>query len=113
MRISDWSSDVCSSDLGLVPDRSPGSHGGAQHVAGRELHHAALGNQPCGLRALTRARRPQKNDVQRRPPRKRAFLMSPSYWCASRWLWIWVTVSIVTFTTISRLARKSVVSGKN
>src|SRR3546814_4076154 len=105
MRISDRISCVCSSDLGLGldPDRSPGGHGAAQHVAGRELHHAALGNQPCGLRALARASRPQKNDVQRRPPRKRAFLMSPAYWCASRWLWIWVTVSIVTFTTISRL----------
>ena len=63
--------------------------------------------QPLGLGALAGARRPQKDDVHRPPqrplPRSRAFLMRPSYWWASRCAWIWVTVSSVTDTTISRL----------
>ena len=33
-------------------------------------------------------------------PRSFDFLISPSYWCASRWDWICATVSIVTDTTI-------------
>ena len=32
-----------------------------------------------------------------------AFLIRSPYWWAIRWLWIWLTVSIVTLTTISRL----------
>ena len=38
-----------------------------------------------------------------RPPFSFAFLIRSPYWCASRWLWICVTVSIVTLTTIKRL----------
>ena len=40
---------------------------------------------------------------RRRPPFSFAFLIKSPYWCAIKWLWIWLTVSIVTLTTISRL----------
>ena len=33
--------------------------------------------------------------------------MRSPYWCAIKWLWIWLTVSIVTLTTISRLVPPS------
>ena len=36
-----------------------------------------------------------------------AFLIRSPYWCAIKWLWIWLTVSIVTLTTISRLVPPS------
>src|SRR3546814_6464186 len=67
MRISDWSSDVCSSDLrlGLEADRGSRLDRGAQHVARRELDHAMLLLEARRLRTLTRPRRAQQNDVQR------------------------------------------------
>ena len=46
---------------------------------------------------------PEQDEVHPRRPRSLAFLISPSYWCASRCEWICATVSIVTLTTISRL----------
>src|SRR3546814_5448918 len=47
MRISDWSSDVCSSDLLLRADRG---QAGNQHqfVGGRQLHHLARRQQRAG-----------------------------------------------------------------
>src|SRR3546814_14696918 len=74
MRISDWSSDVCSSDL----DGRPRLHRGAQHVAGGQLHHAPLFLEPAGLRALARPRRAEQDDVHRRLPLSFAFLMRRS-----------------------------------
>ena len=51
-------------------------------------------------------RRAEKDYSHLRPrvdaPRSLAFLISPSYWCATRWLWTWATVSIVTLTAISK-----------
>ena len=76
---------------------------GAQHVAGRELHETVFLFEPLRLGALAGARRPEKDQVHQRRPRSRAFLISPSYWCASRCEWICATVSIVTLTTIKRL----------
>ena len=89
--------------LALLAELAARRHGGAQHVAGRELDHAALLLQPLGLGALAGAGRPKKDDVHRAFPRSRAFLMRPSYWWASRCDCTWVTVSSVTETTISRL----------
>src|SRR3546814_12769637 len=37
MRISDWSSDVCSSDLGLQPEKAPGQ------VTVRSMHQCRTG----------------------------------------------------------------------
>src|SRR3546814_19662077 len=89
--------------LALRPTSVP-ADGGAEHVAGRQLDHPALGLQPARLSSLTRPRGTQQNDVHRaRPPFSLAFLMRSPYWWAMRWLWICVTVSIVTLTTISRL----------
>src|SRR6185295_13635898 len=89
--------------LGLLAELAARGYRGAQHVAGRELDHALLGLQALRLGALSSARRSQKDDVHRPRPRRRAFLMRPSYWWASRCAWIWVTVSRVTETTIRRL----------
>ena len=90
-----------------LPISVPGGLGGAQHVAGRELHQPVLLDEDPRLRPLARSRRAQQDDVHRlgfpRPlPRRRDFSISPSYWCASMWDWICVIVSIVTDTTISR-----------
>ena len=58
--------------------------------------------EDLGLRALARARRADQDNVHFRfAPLSLDFLMSPSYWCASRWLCTCATVSIVTLTTIS------------
>src|SRR3546814_5620699 len=116
MRISDWRSDVVSSDLDRVGDqfagvhdplrltaeRGAGCHRLAQHLAGRELADAVGFLEPLRLGTLARSRRAQQNQVQPRLPRIFDFLISPSYWCARRCDWTWVTVSIVTVTTISR-----------
>ena len=52
--------------LGLEPDRRAAGARLAQHVAGRQLDHAAFGLEPGGLGALARAGRAQKYDVHRR-----------------------------------------------
>ena len=49
--------------LGLEPDRRARLDRRAQHVAGRQLLHAAFVDQTLGLGALARARRAQKNDI--------------------------------------------------
>ena len=49
--------------LGLQPDRAARLDRGAQHVAGRELDHAAVRVEPARLGALARARRPQQDDI--------------------------------------------------
>ena len=43
--------------LGLQADRRSRLDGGAQHVAGRQLHHAAIGDQALRLGPLAGARR--------------------------------------------------------
>ena len=70
---------------------------------GRKLDQPATRGELLGLRSLARPRRPQQDQVHIRlvAPLSFAFLMRPSYWCASRWLWICATVSIVTLTAIS------------
>ncbi len=54
--------------LGLEADRRAGLDGGAQHVAGRELDHAALGHEALGLRALAGAGRTKQDDVHALTP---------------------------------------------
>src|SRR3546814_6733943 len=51
MRISDWSSDVCSSDLPQPRRPEPRSHAGAAAAgAGKRLsHHSAEGERPMSL----------------------------------------------------------------
>jgi len=69
-----------------------------------QLHHAAVGDQALGLGPLAAGRRAEQDQVHRPfPPRSFDFLIRPSYWCASRCDWIWLMVSTVTLTTISRL----------
>src|SRR5690606_12864823 len=99
--------DIVRNQFALVQDgldpqaqRRAGRHGGAQHVAGRELRQSARPGQDLGLGALAGTRGPEQHKVQRRAPRNFDFLSSPSYCCATRWLWICATVSIVTETTI-------------
>ncbi|PAV70292.1 hypothetical protein WR25_11086 [Diploscapter pachys] len=53
--------------LRLQPDGRARLHRSAQHVAGRQLHHAARGHQPLRLGALARPRRPEKDDVHACP----------------------------------------------
>ena len=79
--------------------RTPG-HFGAQHVTGGDLGDPVGEFQPLCLRALARAWRAQKDQVQRSRPRVRFFLIRPSYWWASKWDCIWVIVSMVTDTMI-------------
>ena len=50
--------------LGLDADRGAAGDGLAQHVAGRQLDHAARRLQPRRLRPLARARRAQQDDIQ-------------------------------------------------
>src|SRR3546814_10878140 len=64
MRISDWSSDVCSSDLaaihdrlGLAPNLRAGSHGHAQHLACGKLGNGVAFDQAPRLRSLSCSRR--------------------------------------------------------
>src|SRR3546814_11496286 len=93
MRISDWSSDVCSSDLHdrlrLAAELAARGSGSAQHIASRELDQIVPLFQALGLSSLARARRSQQNDIHPRRPLSFYFLIRPSYWCASRWAWIW------------------------
>src|SRR3546814_2112701 len=50
MRISDWSSDVCSSDLGGAPDAGPLAHGGeGRHADPAGRTHAALAQRLYAL----------------------------------------------------------------
>src|SRR5690606_6413249 len=86
--------------LGLLSDfRSRGDRG-AKHVAGRKLNETVFVLKPLGLGALAGAGRSEKDQFHRLAPRNFDFLISPSYWCASRWLCTWDTVSIVTLTTM-------------
>ena len=84
----------------------------AQHVAGRQLDDSVSLFQYFSLGAFTGTRRSEQYDVhksswwQQRYPRRPfnfALRIKPSYWCASKWLWICATVSIETTTTINRL----------
>src|SRR3546814_10710317 len=52
MRISDWSSDVCSSDLGLVAGQHglPGMPIGNAEGAGGERHGGHQGQQRCQVK---------------------------------------------------------------
>src|SRR5690606_28691364 len=89
--------------LGLEPDLCACRDRGAQHVACGQLYEPPAGRDLLGLGSLPRPRRAQQDQYHMRlvAPRSFAFLISPSYWCANRWLWIWATVSMVTLTAIS------------
>ena len=84
-------------DLGLGPDCR------AQHVSGRELWNAVLVDQSLCLCPLPRPWRPKQYQphLPLFPPRSFDFLISRSYWWATRWPWICATVSSVTLTTMS------------
>src|SRR3546814_16756839 len=68
MRISDWSSDVCSSDLQQFPRLFPGPLPGAATLAGRsgggESH--CRGTGPLSASALSGAREKRKTERTRR-----------------------------------------------
>src|SRR6185312_9681434 len=83
-------------DLGSSLDRR------AQHVTRRQLGNAVPLDQPLRLRSLARSGRSEQNQPHLffLPPRSFDFLISPSYWCATRCPWICATVSSVTLTTI-------------
>ena len=85
------------------PISRAGRHFGPQHVAGGDLHQPVELLEPLGLSAFAGARRSKQDQIHRVRPFTRDLRISPSYWCASRWDWICVTVSIVTETTIIRL----------
>ena len=90
--------------LGALPNLAASFHLGPQHIPRRDLHHAARLLQTLGLGPLAGARRSQEDQVHRPPlPFTRLLRINPSYWCASRWDWICVTVSMVTDTMIIRL----------
>src|SRR5690606_38747418 len=87
--------------LGLLAEFRSLGHGGTRPVAGRKLNQPVTLLNTLGLRALAGTGRTQKDELHLRAPRSLDFLIRPSYWCASRWLCIWATVSMVTLTTIS------------
>ena len=47
----------------FLPSGVPALHGGAQHVAGRDLRDAEARREPLRLRALARAGRPEEDQV--------------------------------------------------
>src|SRR3546814_9805390 len=57
MRISDWSSDVCSSDLGVISIRDMGVEGNAWFVAAARVDVADRGPTAPGMKLLSVARR--------------------------------------------------------
>src|SRR3546814_6633290 len=50
--------------LRLEPDLGARLDRGAQHIPGRKLHHAAIGDQTARLRPLARPRRPEQDDIR-------------------------------------------------
>ena len=93
-------------------ERRARGDGRAQHVAGGELDHAARA-RPDALAWVPLPAAGGPNRIRfitpldlRSAARSSAaplsfdFLISPSYWWASRCDWIWATVSMVTDTTI-------------
>ncbi len=54
--------------LAFAPELGAGRDGLAQHVAGRQLDHAAGLDQTLGLGALARRRRSEQDQVHCRPP---------------------------------------------
>ena len=65
---SETSSPASITALALQPDRRALGDRFAQHVAGRQLDHAALGLEALRLRALARAGGTEKNDVHADAP---------------------------------------------
>ena len=70
--------------LGVQPDRRTRRDRGAQHIAGRELHDAVLGDESLRLRAFAGPRRAEQYQPHLRRPRSFDRLIRPSYWCASK-----------------------------
>ena len=70
--------------LGLSPYRGARGHRLAQHVTRRQRDEAELLLDALRLGTLAGARRPKKDQDQRPRPLSFAFLINPSYWCASR-----------------------------
>ena len=89
--------------LGALAHLAARLNGGTEHLPGGKLDQTATCGKFLRLRSLAGPRRSQQNEVHMRlvAPLSFDFLMRPSYWCASRWLWIWATVSIVTLTAIN------------
>src|SRR5690606_19036435 len=88
--------------LGLKPQRGLGRNRRAQDVTGGQLGDIVGLDQDLGLSPLPRSGWSEQYQSHRRlPPPRRDFLTSPSYCWATRWLWIWLTVSRVTVTMIS------------
>src|SRR3546814_1833586 len=77
MRISDWSSDVCSSDLGAEPaDIGPHQHGGVLALGGRDeigVANAVIGlnRDVAALHRFTRHSARRQRGDQRTGPRER------------------------------------------
>src|SRR3546814_12214216 len=57
--------------LRLEPDLGARLDRGAQHIPGRKLHHAAIGDPTARLRPLARPRRPEQDDIPGNPPLRR------------------------------------------
>ncbi len=76
--------------------RDPGSCPEHEHACHRRQALVFVRRDPVQRRAGG-VRRPPVRFL----PRRFDFSIRPSYWCASRWLWICWIVSIVTETTIN------------
>src|SRR3546814_15721938 len=84
MRISDWSSDVCSSDLRLEDRRQeageePGPVGRARRADAAARRRLALGQGPCRQRReRARRRTDRKSDVEGKSTAARVDQVGPS-----------------------------------
>ena len=58
--------------LGLLAELALGGHGGAQHVARRDVRQVEVVGQPLGLRALAGAGRTEEDEIELRHRRDRA-----------------------------------------
>src|SRR3546814_11866878 len=70
MRISDWSSDVCSSDLLRAVDAAHPARGGdagqvADHAAAECVHASVAGGAECGQRADGVAEACERSEARR------------------------------------------------
>src|SRR3546814_4093547 len=70
--------------LRLAAELAARGSGSAQHIASRELDQIVPLFQALGLSFLARARRSPQNDIHPSRPLRFDFLITPSYWFASR-----------------------------
>src|SRR3546814_4834367 len=91
MRISDWSSDVCSSDLGPPDHRDPAGRGAVPRTAGRtpchrprshaavaQLRYGAIGNGAHLPGSMPESLAARHAGMAGNPPRARAGRLSPA-----------------------------------